>query len=552
MLNKVIDLAFILLIFNFLMLGIGFSLAKKAYSLCRIHERDWIELMAVGAGLLVMLLAGFGLLIVISPYAWRSPLALASLLTLVIWSTRVFFSRKMLAIHRNAPIPQYIFYFGFIALTIVSICIANLPVKLPQELVDGPYVAKVNTLPVRIQYIATNLPADNSIPHVVTQYLLQDISFSRHHPILPGQEVSNRPILMSLATIPFMSVLQMPPQFSGEFPSFTYAGILWPDFRMLIMDDQSYRVSLAVGTLLNALMIFGAAALIIAVMPITPSTALLCMLITLTSPYFLFESFFIWPKSLAGFFIALALLTAIKRKSFILGSIFVGAAYLSHPYAMVFVAGMGFWVFLSSIGLGDFTSRGSMLKFPSMTLNIRPLVVFSIVLTLLIFPWMIWTKLVLQLPASDLIEQNLFLPGQSITNFIWVRAINFASTFLPVYFLNYPFNLTQFIAGAAVNVVGACGLVVYIFFIKWVFQLKIIHASPYIFSLIIPSIFLVLIFSNQAVPAVHGLQLPINLITYVGCIEAVKSLGIKAAAVIFLLLLMTNGYLLERYLTSLL
>lgn len=568
MLTKVFDITFILLTFNFLMLGCGFTMAKKAYALCCIdkqphdqtqdqtHERSWLELMAVGAGLLVLLLAGIGLLIAASPYAWRSSLAIVSLFALVIWSTYVFFSGKLITVHRNTPIPQRIFYLGFIALTAISILIANLPVKLPQDLVDGPYVAKVNTLPVRIQFITGNFPADNSIPHVVTQYLLKDISFKEHHPILPGQEVSNRPILMSLATIPYMGVLQMPAQFMGEFPRFEYVRSQWPDFRILIGDAQSYEVSLAVGTLLNALMLLGAAALISAVMPVTAPAALLCVLIALTSPYFLFESLFIWPKSLAGFFIALALLAAIKRKSFVLGALFIGAAYLSHPYAMVFVAGMGLWVALSAIGWGELSSnsltRRSTPKFTARALNIKPIIVFGAVLLLLFLPWVIWTKLVLQLPASDLIEQNLFLPGQSTVNFIWVRVLNFASTFLPVYFLNYPFNLGQLIAGSAVNVVGACGVVVYAFFIKWIFNLKLTTIYPYIFAIVIPTALLVLIFSNQAVPAVHGLQLPIILIAFLGCIEAVKSLGTKSAAVIFAVVLAGNAYLLVCYLANLL
>ena len=93
---------------------------------------------------------------------------------------------------------------------------------------------------------------------------------------------------------------------------------------------------------------------------------------------------------------------------------------------------------------------------------------------------------------------------------------------------------------------------VYAFFIKWIFNLKLTTIYPYIFAIVIPTALLVLIFSNQAVPAVHGLQLPIILIAFLGCIEAVKSLGVKGATVIFTVVLASNAYLLVRYLTNLL
>ena len=544
---KIIDICFILFIFNFLILGIGYFVATKTYLFYKIPKKSWLELISVGAGFLILLLASFGVIIANLPYSTRSVFAIGFICLLFTSNCFVFLKRKLWAHHLKAPKPQIIFYMGYIGLTVVAIIISNIPIQLPQDLVDGPYVAKVNTLPVRIQYLTGNLPADNVVPHVVSQYLLKDISFKDNHPILPGQEVSNRPILMALTTVPFMAALKMPMEFNGEYPKFYYVGIEWPDFRILIQDEDLYEISLVVGILLNGLILLGAAAFITAISNVSSIAALFCVLAVLTSPYFLFQTLFIWPKSLAGFFIALALLHLIKRKSLLLGAIFIGAAYLSHPYAMVFVAGATIWVLMTCYQCGWDSRAISVTSLLRRSINFKPALIFFFTLLLMFLPWVLWTRLILQLPASDLIEQNLFLSGQSKINFIWVRVLNFASTFLPVHILNYPFNLRQLISGSSVNVVGATGIIIYAFFIKWIFNLKISDVYPYITTLVVPSALLILIFSNQAVPAVHGLQLPILLITFLGSIEILRSVRLPIAVSVFSLQLLINIFLLERY-----
>jgi hypothetical protein len=533
----------VIIVFNFLLIGCGFFMAKSLYNLCKIQDGFWLELLSIGAALLIFLFASAGIILIYLPYSLREFFGYIFLFFLLILNTYLIFSRRLLRDFATAPKISFIFYIGFICLTIASVLLANLPVKLPSYLADGAYVAKTDVLPVRIQYISGNLPADNSVPHVVSEYFLRNISFTSNRPILPGQEVSNRTILMTLVVMPIQASLRMPEEYFGHLPRFSYAGGDWPDFRYLIKDNDAYEITLAVGIILNGLLMLGGAAFLSAFISFSLPLAVVSTFSILSSPYFLFQTLFIWPKSMAGFFIALALLVLIKRRSYLLGGIFAGSAYLCHPYAMVFVGGMVLWVALENIRRFQIRNQN-----PSISLfQLNKSFVFVLIVVITCLPWVVWTKFYLALPSSDLIEQNFFINGQSFINFIWVRVVNFASSFTPTYFLIYPFNLNQIITSSSVNAVGASGVISYLFFIIYISKLRGPSVYPLIIALAIPSLLLVAIFSNQAVPAVHGLQLPIYIMTILGCRQALTSLGLKFGLTIFFFQIVINFYFLEQY-----
>ena len=533
----------IFLTFNFLILGCGFQMAQGLYSWRAIRSESWLELVAVGSGLLIIMLSLFGLFIAIVPWSLRHIFSLGGFSLLLIINIYLFAKSRLWNIHWNASNPQRIFYIGFLFLSLLSIYIANLPVKLPENLPDGAYVAKSNILPVRIQFLTGNLPADNSIPHVVSQYLLQDISFEENRPILPGQEVTNRPILMSLVTLPFAAALKMPERLSETLPTFSYVAQNWPDFRTLINDLAAYRISLTVGIILNALLLLGGAILIGSIFPITTPIAIACVLSVISSPFFLFQTIFIWPKSMAGFFIAVGLFQILKRKEYILGGFMLGAAYLSHPYAAAFI--MGVYLLLVVIFLKDYFSTRSLQNLARD--HLKAIIIFSLSLILIISPWWIWAKWMVHLPSSNLVEQNLFIPGQSWINFIWIRIVNFSVSFIPFYWFTYPFNLRQFIGGISVNAVGACGVIAYLFFFRTISNLSPSKAYPYVLTIGIPTAFLVSIFSVTTVPAIHGLQLPIMLILLTGCIQVLRAFGVLYGTAIIAIQCVINGLLLIRY-----
>jgi hypothetical protein len=541
--------------FHFLILGVGFVAARKICSKLNsnpnIPQPHWLELTAVGAGLLTLGLGLLGIGIAIIPWEWRHVVALAALALLLVLNAYLFKVNRLYLVHVLAPLPEKILYIGFVALTVLALCLSHLPIQLPADLPDGAYVAKTDVLAVRIQKLTGNLPADNSLPHVVAEYLLRDISFKEYRPILPGQEVSNRPILMSLVILPFRAALSMPEPMIEPLPKFEYVGKLWPDFRLLIDDDRAYQISLTVGILLNALMFLGGAAYLRSTVSISVPLAIICSLGVLSSPYFLFQTLFIWPKALAGFFIALTLLMVDKKSFYGLGAIFIGAAYLSHPYAMVFVAAFVLWVVYDNIFPQKISAPLVTQHHRLMRVNIPNIVRFLIALFVIIAPWVIWTKWILQVPSSDLIEQNFLLPGISAVNFIWVRVVNLSTTFLPFHWFNYPFKLQQFILVGALNAVGAAGVVAYLFFMRSVANVTLQKALPYLVTIVLPSLLLVVIFSYQAVPAVHGLQLPFLLITLYGYTELLKHLGDRKAMLIMVVPFALNVLFLVRYLINL-
>jgi hypothetical protein len=523
-------------------------MARAVYSRRGIFQDTWLELIVIGSALLILLISILGVVVAILPIEIRQYFALGCIVILVIINTYIFIKNRIFQIHLKAPTAQLILYMGFITLTLLSIFIANLPVKLPQNLADGAYVAKANVLPVRIQYIVGDLPADNSIPHVVSEYLLQNISFKENSPILPGQEVSNRPILMSLVSLPFIASLRAPHQLSGPLPKFSYVGQEWPDFRLLIQDVHSYRISLTVGIILNALMLLSVGVFVSSIFAISAPIALACTLSVVTSPFFLFQTIFIWPKAMAGFFLALSIFLVLRKKDYFLGGLMMGLAYLSHPYAAAFVLGICLlFVFELLIKIMKLDPT-----LPSFVNLIQGLIIFCISFGVLVVPWLIWIKLIIQLPPSNLIEQNLFIPGQSVINFLWVRVVNFSTTFLPFYWSRYPFDFRQFTLGSSVNAVGACGALIYIFFLKFALSFNVKKSYPELMSIGLPAVFLIFIFSITTVPALHGLQFPIMAMLFLGCVQAFKTLGNAYGGILIYIQCIVNILLLTFYLRNLL
>jgi hypothetical protein len=167
---------------------------------------------------------------------------------------------------------------------------------------DGPYVSKEWTRGVKIQFITGNLPLDNVIPFAVAEYFLRGISFRDNHPIVPGQEVTNRTVLTAAVVTPFLAAISPPESTEDTLPTYNYVGTQWPDFRIIVRDDRACTVYLAVMIALNATLLLGAAAFFHSLVKLKVGTALAATLLFVTSPYFIFQTIFTWPKELAAFF----------------------------------------------------------------------------------------------------------------------------------------------------------------------------------------------------------------------------------------------------------
>jgi hypothetical protein len=526
------------LLISFMMLGVVYSLPEKVLSKLNWSRLIWIERLALGALCVIIILFIGGVLVALSMHQFRPIIGFILILSLLIAS---FIGLKRGGLHdmRASTSQQRIVATSTLVLSMLALAMAWLPVRLPAELIDGPYVIKKDLPAVRVQHISGTLPIDNAIPHVVSEYLLRDIKFSDERPLMPGQEVSNRPIMVSFLMLPWHAVIAMPPQQNEPLSRFSYVGQSWPDFSKLLDDPSSWAVSVAIGTQLNALLLLIAGAWLVRQAKIDNKDTWLFSLLALSSPYVFIQTFYTWPKSLAGFFIILAYVSILRGLPISVSAVALGLAYWSHPYAIVYFICFTIWLILCFD-----KSDVSYLKFTE-----RKFFKFILIFILVVFPWFVWTRLIIRIP-SDLVAQNLIQHGQSWYDFIWVRVVNVYATFAPTYFQVYPFEASTMFRSMSVNFAGAVGFIP-LFLLIQRFSINEKLNDNVIYPLILPGILLVAVFSNLAVPALHGLQ-PLVVLGIASAVSYVSHFKISKLIFIFLIMQIAfNLMLFGRYINNL-
>jgi hypothetical protein len=372
-------------------------------------------------------------------------------------------------------------------LSTLSFCATQVHVNFPENLIDGPYVIKNHNLNVKIQLINGNLPADNLIPFLVTEYLAKGISFKDEHPILPGQEVSNRPILMSLTALPFRLAYVSSTKQIGTLGTFRYVGQNWPDVTKL-SKDKFYSRFLLIGIVLNSSIVV-AFFLFISAFKLEKLENYLIALFIL-NPYTISQCMFIWPKFLAAFFVLIALYSIREKHSPFLVGLAISLAYLSHPYALIFI-GCIFLYYACEIFIDKSQSVSTVIKF---------LIPFTICYIL----WVLWTRFYLGF-HSDLVEQNLMF-DMGVKNFFWVRIVNFYNLLSPRIFSNYPISGDNLFKMSILTIPSMIGILLFIQSYISVFQSMKNHTKFITFGMIIPTVLIVTIFSYVAAPSLHGIQ----------------------------------------------
>jgi hypothetical protein len=528
---SVLQLSFVLVV-----MGVGYPAAGRLLRACGVTQALWIDRVCAAALLMVAGFAVAGLGLSMLPWGLRTPVASSLLLALVAAAAGLWVKAGVWRDFLQASRAEKTFFAGFMALATFALAVGLVPVKLPDPLMDGPYVAKHDYLGVRVQRITGDLPADNSIPHVASEYLLRDIPFTQERPMLPGQEVANRPILVSLALVPLRAAFSMPPKQEGPLPRFTYVGTSWPDFSVLMKDDFAYLFSLSIGALFNALLVLATGAFAVRATRHSVSLAGAVVALMLTSPYFIFQTIFTWPKELAAFFVLFSVIARYRLESPVLAGVSLGLAYLSHPYAVVFLAGFG--LHATYTALSDGRIRPEAIAF----------VRFFAAFVLAIAPWFIWTRWIVEIP-SDLISQNFQAGGARMIDMLWVRMTNLLNTMLPMHLLGESFSLVRTVIAGTVTVPGAIGTLVFMFGLLYIGVNLRTPQRLHFFLLGIPSLLLIGVFSNLAVPALHGLQGPIALMLVVSVMQMRQSLYGWLFAAALAVQLAANVLLLGRYLS---
>src|SRR5450432_1229580 len=234
----------------------------------------------------------------------------------------------------------------FLWIVFLGLCVAlvHVEVRWPVELQDGQYIFKQHSLNVKIQYL-TALPADNYIAYTVTEFFNRNISFKKVRPILPANEVSNRTILMSLVALPFRTALSWGQRGVKDVGTFHYVGHLWPDVEKL-NEDNSFEQFLIVGIFLNSLLLVGL--LVLFSNFDSPNTLPVAALLFVTSPYFIGQTIFTWPKAMAGFFIVLSWNSIRRQHDAKVVALCLALAFHSHPSSIAVAVSIGLWYALKA------------------------------------------------------------------------------------------------------------------------------------------------------------------------------------------------------------
>ena len=375
------------------------------------------------------------------------------------------------------------------ALLVFCLALLHVSVILPQPLSDGMYVLKAPTTNVRVQHL-TGLPADNYTAFAVSEFLLRGVSFEKERPIMPANEVSNRTIAMSLVALPFRTALGAPRDYP-QLGTYHYVGRTYPDVSKLYTDAAFEQFSI-VGLVLNSLLLLG---LLVFCSSLAPASVLpVAALLYVTNPYFICQTLYTWPKAFAGFFVLLAWNSVRARHHAVVVAALVAFAFHCHPYAVVFAG----WIAVFYVV--EMARRKS---------GPRPLFLYLLVFALIVAPWFVWTRCMLQIP-SDLISQNFAGPGSeaawaSPMTFIWIRLHNLFYTTFSTIFTVYPFNFPAILRSWLESLPGVVGLVLIYPALRQCGEISM--PRPWLwYGMIAPALSILAVYSAPSLLVLHGYQ----------------------------------------------
>jgi len=220
------------------------------------------------------------------------------------------------------------------------------------------------------------------------------------------------------------------------------------------------------------------------------------------------------------------------------------AAYHCHPASLAMAGGIGL-----CYGVRSWRTKTSF----------KPVLIFGAVFVLLILPWLIWTRLFLQLP-DNLLAQNVSREGAAhlVTapiDFIWVRFFNIVTNLFPVSLIVYPFDLERVIYYAMNAAPTAIGLFLFIpGFREWV-QRWNTDRPLVLYGMMLPAVAIVLVFGVPAQPVLYGWQPIIGALLFLGVLRLRRDFSRPAFYALILAQLICNltvlalrGYLVGAHL----
>lgn len=449
---------------------------------------------AIAAGMAVGAIAGL-VLFLLPPLGPLSGWALLLILNLLALSSHIRMKTSpRWAAHHGAPVVVWV------AFSLAILAISLVPPREPVWLKDGPYPFKEWTLPVRVQALTGDMPADNALPAYVGEMMARKISFKEVRPVMPGQELANRPFLLPLIYLPYRLALGGPAPVVEQVPTIEYVGTTWPNVGELISDD-TYFVFLAVGIAANAAVVLAFACLL-RLLGLRGSSVL-AVIVLAAAPYEILHTVFTWPKNLAAFFVTTALCAAVERRSPIIILTLGALAYWSHPYALTFLGGLGLYL---GIQWAIDCVRNRRLAIQ----DFAPIAIGGTIALAAVGSWILWTTYGLNM-TGDLVEQNQG-QGATMADAINVRMRNLASLIdlhgaSPASFGDSTFN-----RGILTSLVSALGIVSVVLLPFAIMFSRKVSRLLIVLAVLIPGFLVSTVFGVINPPLNHGWQAAVPML----------------------------------------
>ncbi len=201
----------------------------------------------------------------------------------------------------------------------------------PTILRDGPYVSKEWNLASNIQYLLLDLPCDNVLPYIITEFLVNKIPFKANNPILPNQPVTNRGVITSLVSTPALLIVggEQNRVYRGKkLPEFKYVNTNWPD-TFVLYSDRNFSIFL--GAFFAISFSFLLAIFSILHSKHSKETLLGFTLLLFSNYYILSQLTFTWPKIFLGFLAILIYENHFHDKNVGYALFLIALGILFHP-----------------------------------------------------------------------------------------------------------------------------------------------------------------------------------------------------------------------------
>ncbi len=335
------------------------------HRLKKFNKNSGLELCLAYASSLVF----FALLAALTYVLKINPAIPRTLLWLVLLSTLFLFVKNKL--YKNFYALRFPFI-SFFVMSLFSLAFVGLSFNAPRTYVPDPEPIAgqhYSAFNVKVLNVAQTQANDNYIPYRQAQFFTNRSDPAKDSFISEwGVNFFVRTPLMGAVTASYFNLL-------GDKPpiGYTWAG------------DSSdpahtYVKFQVLAQILNALLIVPAYFILARLF--NQKVAVISSIFIITSQFFLYNSFFSWPKSLVAFFILTSWLLLLEgRRSYtFLAGVLSGVAYLTHDLAVLYIGASFIYLVLNK--------------------RFRELIIFSLPAFILALPWLITASVLYHKPSS--------------------------------------------------------------------------------------------------------------------------------------------------------